>query len=328
MFGRLFQLTRSNAGAASARPSSNEVLQSRIANILNREQRTIAEPAAMPRSAIRDNDGGGQVETIALSLREPETPETQEPAITEPPEPAGEAETGGEPIEEILDDVGGRLNFILMSRQAMESDKPVAAVKLNSEIVEYLIAELHFDVDELPQDAYLAFAMDFYLHEALEGGHGQFASAAFDHPEICQAIGEGLGAIGALEYLKVFDDFNAMLAEDSERAERVRKNAGYGETDPAVEGLDNRFMKLIQEAPLVPKISSWLRSRPNLKVLDREALDDAINAIADHRKVSDGNEEEVRAGEEEDALADVEEHATAEHDETQDIIRPAVVASQ
>jgi len=168
--------------------------------------------------------------------------------------------------------------------------------------VNHALRDAMFRRDELPQDALRAFHVDYYIAQVNNGGHGQFAyNSRWEEPPL-RDIGEGLAAIGLTEAIEIFKSFQTYAVLEPARFQRTLDGAGFGEIDPFVERLDQRFYAGVGKA-LGQALRQWIARLPSLRPLDdthyREAMQDlpAQNPEYAVRKIAIAAEQEQRHAE-------------------------------
>ena len=145
--------------------------------------------------------------------------------------------------------------------------------------VNHALREAMFRRDELPQDALRAFHVDFYIAQVNNGGHGQFAyNSRWDEP-VLRDIGEGLAAIGVAEATEIFKSFQTYAVLEPARFQRTLEGSGFGEIDPFVERLDQRFYDGAGKA-LAEALRQWIAGRPTLRPLDDTHYREAMHNLA------------------------------------------------
>ena len=101
--------------------------------------------------------------------------------------------------------------------------------------------EAKFRRDELPQDALRAFHVDYYIGQVNNGGHGQFAHNSGWDEYVLRDIGDGLAAIGPAAAAEIFKSLQTYAVREPVRFQRALEAGGFGEIDPFIETLDQRF---------------------------------------------------------------------------------------
>ncbi|MBH0236271.1 DMP19 family protein [Methylobrevis albus] len=169
---------------------------------------------------------------------------------------------------------------IYLSEPAIRSSDAYAVVGQVIEVVNFLCFRHGYMMDEIPAEYAMVYSADFYYQQVLNGGHGQFTHNAAGHENTWRFARAGLAAMGAADYLAAFDELCAILARDPARAEAIRKGAGFGTIDPAIEALDTRFFELHRTAPLTGIMTPWLVARPEVEVLPAEAFARRLDELA------------------------------------------------
>ncbi|MGR4862827.1 DMP19 family protein [Caulobacter sp. LARHSG274] len=127
-------------------------------------------------------------------------------------------------------------------------------------------------IDETCPDAWVAYYVDFYLAQVNNGGHGQFAHNLDMDPDALDSIARGLAAMGANDFLAVFEDFRAAVDTDPALRRVTMEGGGFGKIPPIIESLDDRFFKLDGTWRLIAQNAAWLMSLAAWTPLPVEAL--------------------------------------------------------
>jgi hypothetical protein len=171
----------------------------------------------------------------------------------------------------------------------------VDVVDANVDVVNAMYAEL-LDAEEIAPTALCSYYVDFYLTQALGGGFAQYVFTLPDRGEVDSYVREGLAAMGATAHLDLFnrsvaafdslseEDADAYLDGDAELDGDGGPGGGGAAVPDAVrllEQLDDEFEPLLETEDIVALNAAWLRSQPELLVLDADDLDRHI-----HERVS------------------------------------------
>ena len=175
----------------------------------------------------------------------------------------------------------------------------VDVVDANVDVVNAMYAEL-LDAEEIAPTALRSYYVDFYLTQALGGGFAQYVFTLPERAEVDGYVREGLAAMGATAHLDLFnrsvaafdalseEDADAYLDGDAELDAGLDADGGAGGVGAAVpdavrqlEQLDDEFEPLLETEDIVALNAAWLRSQPDLLVLDPDELDRHI-----HERVS------------------------------------------
>lgn len=168
---------------------------------------------------------------------------------------------------------------ILVSQSAYDSRDPSTIVAQNAAFVNGLLTQGAYLRDELPADAMRSYHVDYYLAQVSNGGHGQLVGNSRWQPFIVKDIAEGLEAMRAQPFDVIFRDLCRLMASDSARAERIAKSGGFGEKDPAIAELDERYFAQDAHKIITPANDRWLRSLPELKVVPNAEYAAALQTL-------------------------------------------------
>ena len=154
-------------------------------------------------------------------------------------------------------------------------------VDANVDVVNVMYAEL-LDIEEIAPDALRSYYVDFYLTQSLAGGFAQYVFTAPDREDIDAYVRAGLEHMGASAHLDLFnrtvDAFDALSEEDADAyldRDADLDDGADGITDAVrlLEELDGEFETLLETEDIIALNAAWLRSLPDLLVLDDEELD-------------------------------------------------------
>ncbi|WP_249777222.1 hypothetical protein [Arthrobacter sp. C9C5] len=178
----------------------------------------------------------------------------------------------------------------VLTRESLNGGN-VDVVDNNVDVVNAMYAEL-LDAEEIAANALRSYYVDFYLTQSLGGGFAQYVFTVPEREEIDTYVREGLAGMGAAAHLDLFN--RSVAAYDSLSEEEAEAyldgDAELGVEDGAVavpeavqllEQLDDEFEPLLETEDIVALNAAWLRSQPDLLVLDEDELDRHI-----HERVS------------------------------------------
>lgn len=181
-------------------------------------------------------------------------------------------------------------NAPVLTRESLSGGN-VDVVDANVDVVNAMYAEL-LDAEEIAPSALRSYYVDFYLTQILGGGFAQYVFTVPEREEIDTYVREGLAAMGATAHLDLFNRSAAAydsLSEDEADAyldgdSLLEADAGAPPVSEGVqllEQLDDEFEPLLETEDIVALNAAWLRSQPDLLVLDADELDRHI-----HERVS------------------------------------------
>lgn len=161
----------------------------------------------------------------------------------------------------------------------------IEVVDANVEVVNSMYAEL-LDVEEIAPVALRSYYVDFYLTQALGGGFAQYVFTTPERDDVDVFIREGLEGMGATGHLDLFNRtaaaFDGLSEEEADLYldgdADLEDGDAAGNTDVTaalqrLEELDGEFESLLETEDIVRLNAAWLRSQPDLLVLDAEELD-------------------------------------------------------
>lgn len=187
------------------------------------------------------------------------------------------------------------LHEILVSDSALSSLETRDLVTSNVAFVNWATNDAVLIPGEFPQEALWSYHADAYLSEVNNGGHGQFvANSRWDTVSV-GACERGLRAIGALAYAAIFAGLKAFIEADDARAIAVAEAGGFGPKEAGIRELDDQFFELGGTERVVEQNAAWLRTLPQLRPLDDQALAAQMERIAASNKLRDQREKEWRA---------------------------------
>ena len=155
-------------------------------------------------------------------------------------------------------------------------------VDANVDVVNNMYAEL-LDIEEIAPTALRSYYVDFYLTQLLGGGFAQYVFTAPDRGDIDAYIRAGLEGMGATAHLDLFnrtaaafdslsdEEADAYLDGDADLDDGAE--AGVPDAVRRLEELDGEFETLLESEDIIALNAAWLRSQPDLLVLDEEELD-------------------------------------------------------
>ena len=156
---------------------------------------------------------------------------------------------------------------IVVRQSAHDSSEQTDIVSDAVDFVNYMQQQGAYLRDELPPNSHLAYHTDYYLAQVANGGHGQFVGNSRWDPIVITDITRGLAAMNAEPYRSIFSDLCSLIESDKGRAERIAEGSGFGEIDPAIKALDDRFFEHDTYKTFSPMIARWLRGLPELEVV-------------------------------------------------------------
>ncbi len=168
---------------------------------------------------------------------------------------------------------------IVVPRSVYDGADPADLVLAVVNYVNAMFQHGQFQRDELPRSALMAYHSDFYLAQVANGGHGQFVGNSGWVPVIVEDIRLGLQAMRAGPYAGIFTDLVRLIESDKARAKTIADGGGFGEIDPAIKALDDRFFAQDCYKTLTPAIAAFLRGLPELEVVADASYSARMNAL-------------------------------------------------
>ncbi|TAI61546.1 hypothetical protein [Bradyrhizobium sp. Leo170] len=156
---------------------------------------------------------------------------------------------------------------ILIPDAYMADDGDLVATVVD--FVNWAIGPAHLVSGEVVAEAFWSYHADYDLAQVNNGGHGQFAHNSGMSEQTLDNCRRGLVAMGAKDYVAIFDEFMAIMKGDPRRAKGIQDGSGFGEIDPAIKLLDRRFGSLRNMTNLN---AAWLRTLPALRPLPNDRL--------------------------------------------------------
>ncbi len=198
-------------------------------------------------------------------------------------------------------DPQGRLiaSEILVPQDAVTDD--VALVESVVDFVNWTMDTPLLVFGEIPPEAYWCYHADYYLAQVNNGGHGQFARNSGMGERTLDNCRRGLVAMGATDYLAIFDAFMTIMTGDPALTTAIKDGGGFGKIDPAIEQIDSRFYKLGNMTTLS---AAWLRRLPMLTPLSADELSAAREAIVARNPLHHARTEHMRFVKERHAATD------------------------
>lgn len=162
------------------------------------------------------------------------------------------------------------LQSVTISKQALESGDAYAVVQSNIDFLNLLFQQ-HLRIDEVAPESLCSYCVDYYLTQVNNGGFAQFVFNSGCNATTNTWIADGLLRMGATRHAELFAR-SMKLVEDmpEERLQAFFDGELFG---PNVErdilnGNNDAFFELNKHEDIVELNSRWLRSLPNIAVID------------------------------------------------------------
>jgi hypothetical protein len=175
----------------------------------------------------------------------------------------------------------GSSDPIIVSRESAESADPQAIVQCNVDVVNALRKALLLP-EEISQDAWLSYYVDYYLAQVQNGGFSQFVYNSKWADRVIVLVTEGLVSMGAKRHFALFKEGASLVNSFGTRiraffsSDYFGTNAGRDRLD----GITNRFYEVDRVEGLLGLNANWLKSHPNLKLLPEQELRGAVERRA------------------------------------------------
>jgi hypothetical protein len=167
----------------------------------------------------------------------------------------------------LLEPQGVIAREILIPNAYMADDGDLVATVVD--FVNWAIGPAHLVFGEVVAEAFWSYHADYYLAQVNNGGHGQFAHNSGMSEQTFDNCRRGLVAMGANDYVAIFDEFMALVKGDPRRAKAIQDGSGFGQIDRAIKLLDKRFLALGNMTRLN---AAWLRTLSVLRSLPNDRL--------------------------------------------------------
>ncbi|MGJ4931374.1 DMP19 family protein [Bradyrhizobium sp. HKCCYLS2038] len=156
----------------------------------------------------------------------------------------------------------------------VDADRAANDADLVEDVVDFVnwaLESAYLVPGEIAPEAFWSYYADYYRAEVNNGGHSQFAFNSDMNETALDNCRRGLEAMGASDYLVIFNEFLAIMQGEPERAEAIRDRIRFQTIDPDIRALDDRFFKLRNMTALN---AAWLRTLPSLRPLPIEPEND------------------------------------------------------
>jgi hypothetical protein len=268
------------AAQSFAEPESSEVLPAAEPVELEAdddERATPVEPEALLMMSEPEVEPDEEPEALAQVDAPPLVPElTPEPEIVVEAEVVAEQDVEQEPVEVSHAAVAPEVFYL--SQETVESDDPTFALDEMSNIVEFLMADGAMTPAQLPPAIWNAYCTHLYLGAVSENGHGGYAARCADRADLVDGLRAGLDGLDAGEWLALVADFEAIMESEPEKAEAIRRGAGFGPVDPSVADLDARAAALAA-GDIVARLSAMVKALPLLRTVSGDEIEAAVMTL-------------------------------------------------
>ena len=157
-------------------------------------------------------------------------------------------------------------SYIAVTKSSFLCADSVDLIEAHAESVRILLNDYCYELDEIPKMSAMAYLVQFYIEQVRNGGHGQFLGNGRIYKDFLDLVEEGLCHLKQSDILSVYRDFRAYLNIDHERADRIADGYGFGNIEPEIRKIDEKFLGL-DENSLWDRLAEFLRYEANLMVV-------------------------------------------------------------
>lgn len=181
-----------------------------------------------------------------------------------------------------LDDVPVSPHHIVVPQWAFHEPLPSSLALANVRFVNAMVDEGGYLMSELPPNALRSYYVDYYCAQVHNGGLGLFVGNSGWKPETIENCITGLEAMGLHKHLRLFRSLKSLLESDPERAQQIADGRGFGDIDPGVSKLDDKFFELDADGEIQAANSKWLRGLDELRVVRDAEYEDILEGLYAH----------------------------------------------
>ncbi len=172
-----------------------------------------------------------------------------------------------------------KVTKIVVNQSACNASDPYEIVQANINFVNTMVQEGGCIHAELPANGLRSYYVDYYLQQVLNGGLSQFVGNSGWKPDIVRHCFDGLKAMGLKTHYRLFRKLEKLLNRDRARAEYIADTRGFGDIDPSVAILDDKFIEQQRKHHIAEGHAAWLKSLPELLVVADDEYDAAIVSL-------------------------------------------------
>lgn len=180
---------------------------------------------------------------------------------------------------------------IIVPQGAVDAEEAYALPCAVVDYVNHLMHAACYQRDELPIEALWSYHVDYYLAQVNNGGHGQFVANSGWLEATRADIAAGLSAMGQAEAAAIFAELERFAIEQPERFAETAEGGGFGEADPVVAALDERFFAGPSRT-IAAANGAWLRRLPHLHAVADRDHRAALDALAQRNTAADARRAE------------------------------------
>lgn len=171
---------------------------------------------------------------------------------------------------------------IIVSKQSLESKDAYDVIMSNIDCLNTLFEHL-LEYNEVSTAALNSYFVDYYLAQVNNGGFSQFVYNTNWDVVVVKHVREGLKAMNAAQHLALFEQSAQLIDRFSdEQLEQFLEGEYFGENEQRdiLNAFDDQFYALNEIEDLIEYNSQWLKSHPQLQVVDENELDALLTEIA------------------------------------------------
>lgn len=160
---------------------------------------------------------------------------------------------------------------LILPREAAENSDPYKVIDCTIQYYNYLLHTAYYRPAEVIQEPMWSYQVDYYIGQVNNGGHGQYVgNSGITSGELgptIEATQRGLAAMGAHDYGAIYSDLLRLLNSNQKRAAAIAEGRGFGEIDPAIEKLDQRFFAIKGTDRLIRQNRDFLLALKSLRLV-------------------------------------------------------------
>lgn len=167
---------------------------------------------------------------------------------------------------------------VVVSFTSFRSNDPYDVVFSNVTFLNTLFDNF-IDIDEVPRDAARSYFVDFYIAQVNNGGFAHFVHNSGWQPEVVALVRDGLGTIGAVQHLAVFNSGARIVNGLSEAQLNEFLDSDLWGANPLrdrINEVNDAFFALSNTEDVVKLNSEWLRGLTNLELKSSDELNEEV----------------------------------------------------
>lgn len=175
-----------------------------------------------------------------------------------------------------------KLEGIVISEQSFNSEDEYEAIQSNIDYVNSLRKQ-YINSDEISDEAYKSYYVDYYLAQIRNGGFSQFVyNTGWDITKV-NFVRAGLADMKATRNLELFNNSAKILDElGADRIDEYLDSEYFGtnEERDILNAFNDQFYDLQKSEDLIRLNSKWLKQHAELVVLNEKSLSEQLESIA------------------------------------------------